>query len=337
MRTYQVKKGDTLYKIARDTLKSEKAWYQIADANEISAPYVLTPGQILNIPSSEDEDLIELFYKHLPLIEGNYPYMYLDSKGFLTIGFGTLISKLDGPRVKSLVRELQKLSSEQLRTDLFETLDQTQVNDLYKEASINLALKKVKSFEFEIGHGKKVNRGKSYVIDIYRRSHLFTHIRQEAIEGAFNELLRKSVLLKAQQAKLGDKYEANSAKSFFTYEGKPGANNLVIKDEKIESMAKEMIKEKIKQLRSYLPTKEGVPGFDGYPFSIRLALLDMAYNMGANKLLNTPASKGGFEQFTKLVKSQQWQKIVETKHYFRRDVSQERNDFVKKCFKEASK
>lgn len=263
--------------------------------------------------------------------------MYLDSEGYLTIGKGSLISKLDGEIVQRLVKNLQVRPYEELKTDQFETFDTDQIEALYREPSIRSALQKVNKFEFEIGHGKKAEKGESYSIDIYKRSPLFAKEKEVAIRAAFDELLRKSVLLKAQQKKLGSKYEPSTAKSFFTYEGKKGSNNLVIDVKEIDVMAKGMIKEKIHHLKQYLPKSGDNPGFDGYPFSVQIALLDMSYNMGAKKLLDTPAIEGGFEQFTKLVKGQQWEEIVKTNHYFRRQVSKDRNKFVKEQFKKAVK
>ena len=287
--------------------------------------------------TSEEDRLIQVFYEHLPMLEGNYPYMYLDSNGYLTIGLGILISKLDCGVITALVQELQRLSYQQLKTDCFEQFETDQINRLYKESSIKSALQKVFKLKFEIGYGRKKGTEKHYSVDIYRRNKLSPDERETKVRAAFDELLRKSILLKAQQKKLGEKYEPNAARSFFSYEGKKGSNHLVIEEKEIESMAKSMIKEKIQQLRHYLPKNVNDPGFDGYPFNVRIALLDMSYNMGAKKLLDSPAIKGGFEQFTKLVNLQQWEEIVKTKHYFRKQVSDERNKFVENCFIKAMK
>ncbi len=50
-RFYVVQAGDGLMKIAREQLGDLKAWRQIADANGISLPYNLKPGQVLRLPT----------------------------------------------------------------------------------------------------------------------------------------------------------------------------------------------------------------------------------------------------------------------------------------------
>jgi len=49
-RTYKVRSGDSLARIARTQMGGEKHWRKLADANGIAAPYVLQLGQVLNIP-----------------------------------------------------------------------------------------------------------------------------------------------------------------------------------------------------------------------------------------------------------------------------------------------
>jgi nucleoid-associated protein YgaU len=51
-RTYQVKEGDTLQKIARDVYGDEDYWNRIAEANRerIGDPPVLYPGLRLKLP-----------------------------------------------------------------------------------------------------------------------------------------------------------------------------------------------------------------------------------------------------------------------------------------------
>lgn len=50
---YIVKKGDHLWKIAQSELKDGYQWVTIANANGIKAPYVVTEGQTLVIPSAD--------------------------------------------------------------------------------------------------------------------------------------------------------------------------------------------------------------------------------------------------------------------------------------------
>lgn len=50
---YTVKKGDHLWKIAQNELKDGYQWVTIANANGIKAPYVVTEGQTLTIPTPD--------------------------------------------------------------------------------------------------------------------------------------------------------------------------------------------------------------------------------------------------------------------------------------------
>jgi nucleoid-associated protein YgaU len=57
MKTYTVKKGDTLSKIARDYLGDAKEYMRIFNANkdQLSDPDEIKPGQVLKIPSMENQ------------------------------------------------------------------------------------------------------------------------------------------------------------------------------------------------------------------------------------------------------------------------------------------
>lgn len=49
---YTVKSGDSLSKIARDVLGNMSVWPEIARLNNISSPYIITPGQQLTLPGA---------------------------------------------------------------------------------------------------------------------------------------------------------------------------------------------------------------------------------------------------------------------------------------------
>jgi nucleoid-associated protein YgaU len=57
MKTYTVKAGDTLSKIARDYLGDANEYMRIFDANkdQLSDPDKIKPGQVLKIPSMEKQ------------------------------------------------------------------------------------------------------------------------------------------------------------------------------------------------------------------------------------------------------------------------------------------
>ncbi len=50
MTTYTVQSGDSLSRIASRVLGNMSLWPQIAALNNISAPYVIYPGQMLQLP-----------------------------------------------------------------------------------------------------------------------------------------------------------------------------------------------------------------------------------------------------------------------------------------------
>lgn len=52
MTTYTVKSGDSLSRIAANVLGNMAQWPQIASLNSISAPYVIYPGQVLQLPGA---------------------------------------------------------------------------------------------------------------------------------------------------------------------------------------------------------------------------------------------------------------------------------------------
>ena len=50
MATYTVRAGDSISKIARDVLGAMGRWPEIAQLNNIAAPYRIFPGQTLQLP-----------------------------------------------------------------------------------------------------------------------------------------------------------------------------------------------------------------------------------------------------------------------------------------------
>lgn len=49
---YTVKSGDSLSRIAANVLGNFALWPQIASLNNLAAPYVIFPGQVLQLPAS---------------------------------------------------------------------------------------------------------------------------------------------------------------------------------------------------------------------------------------------------------------------------------------------
>lgn len=52
-RLYTVQSGDWLTKIARNVLGDETRWPEIAYANDLSHPYVIYTGQVLELPDND--------------------------------------------------------------------------------------------------------------------------------------------------------------------------------------------------------------------------------------------------------------------------------------------
>ena len=59
---YTVKEGDSLSIIARDVLRDMSRWPEIAELNNVKAPFTIFPGQTLTLPSDEAPTTTD-FYK----------------------------------------------------------------------------------------------------------------------------------------------------------------------------------------------------------------------------------------------------------------------------------
>lgn len=59
MATYTVLADDTLSKIARDVMGDLARWPELAALNNIAAPYIIFPGQVLQLPGADARE----FYK----------------------------------------------------------------------------------------------------------------------------------------------------------------------------------------------------------------------------------------------------------------------------------
>jgi len=57
---YEVKSGQNLTVIAEAALGDKNRWKEIAFLNSISHPYIIYPGQVLELPSESDSDIVEV-------------------------------------------------------------------------------------------------------------------------------------------------------------------------------------------------------------------------------------------------------------------------------------
>ncbi|VAW27453.1 hypothetical protein MNBD_BACTEROID06-1343, partial [hydrothermal vent metagenome] len=80
----------------------------------------------------------------------------------------------------------------------------------------------------------------------------------------------------------------------------------------------------------YTELKRLYPDFDDYPTEVRLALLDMIFNLGMTKLRNL------FPKLNKAVKAKKWaEAAAESRRKF--PVSDARNNYVRALFEAAAK
>jgi len=70
-------------------------------------------------------------------------------------------------------------------------------------------------------------------------------------------------------------------------------------------------------------------GFESYPAAAQIGILDMAFNLGNNGLVNK------FPGFTAAARQQDWGSCIEQCH--RRGISEHRNDETKSLFKECQR
>lgn len=73
-RTYIVKEGDTLWDIAQQYYQSGYNWQDLAQANELSSPYLLSVGTEIKIPHVKSRMIAQVKIKTnpLPATHGNY-------------------------------------------------------------------------------------------------------------------------------------------------------------------------------------------------------------------------------------------------------------------------
>lgn len=57
---YTVQSGDSLSKIARDKLGDMERWREVAYINSLSHPYIIHPGQIIQLPDDSSPLVIDI-------------------------------------------------------------------------------------------------------------------------------------------------------------------------------------------------------------------------------------------------------------------------------------
>ena len=57
---YRVKSGESLSVIAQAALGDKNRWPELAHLNNISHPYFIYPGQVIELPSAENSEIVEV-------------------------------------------------------------------------------------------------------------------------------------------------------------------------------------------------------------------------------------------------------------------------------------
>lgn len=97
---------------------------------------------------------------------------------------------------------------------------------------------------------------------------------------------------------------------------------LIMDDPDIDALADKHIDSFYRELRTLYTVGRGYPAnFDSFPHSVKLALFDMIFNVGATKLTNL------FPRFNAAIKLEDWQGAAAEAN--RPDVSPARNAYVK--------
>jgi LysM repeat protein len=90
--TYTVKSGDSLSAIARDVIGNIDLWPNIARLNSISSPYVIKPGQVLQLPDNAASiKVTPAPAMALPVASGSTTITNNTSTSFWGFGIGGLL------------------------------------------------------------------------------------------------------------------------------------------------------------------------------------------------------------------------------------------------------
>lgn len=278
--------------------------------------------------------LIEKFKPEAINFEKYVPYMYLDNFGYLTIGIGHLISKLNGHNVQALVDSLSNQPAEKL-IPMSDIISDTDLNILLqRDGTIKTALDEVQKLQFSI---LKVSQEKDVISNMSSAENIPPTKFAETVKKAFLEMLKQSIKLKAMLKK-NPQFRGYVHSSFFNTTRHLGPNNLIISDTTINNLFIQDTTKKINELESkfsiafyqstlsrmQIVNKSGTStfpdwyrknfgkepiygswkGYDDFPEPVQLALLDMAYNLGAQGLITK------FPYFCQLVREEKWTEVL---------------------------
>lgn len=160
--------------------------------------------------------------------------------------------------------------------------------------------------------------------------HLVTHasamesLRLFSVRNGMRHAIASSLQKRSEYARIahlpwGPRYSAASFKPHTT---------LIMDDRDIDALADKHIDAFYRELQAIYTIGRGYPtNFDGFPHSVKLALFDMIFNLGATKLTNL------FPRFDAAIKSMEWQAAAVESN--RPDVSPMWNAYVKDLLRRA--
>ncbi len=82
---YRVKGGDNLTKIAREALGDAQRWPEIAHLNGLRIPYLIYPGQVLELPPREGSGIVEVTIETPAAIAQNAPHKQISPAAVLVV------------------------------------------------------------------------------------------------------------------------------------------------------------------------------------------------------------------------------------------------------------
>lgn len=260
--------------------------------------------------AKESGAFVDWFIKNLLKSEGLCQCMYLDTRGNITIGYGRLLLGLDLAN-PNFNLELTKLQAKEVYKDYNKVILERIKNNL-KDFGV---FKTCKNASID-------SSGKIICPD----EKLAVVASDEEIQNAINYLVDLSA--KRQKSAILQRFPA---KTYFNKEENP----IFLDVSALDRVAKHDVEQKIKEIKTAvnLENKKCFADYDTYPVGAQLALLDMAYNVGANRL----AKK--FKSLTHLIMEQKWQTIANEleptskKPYFSRvGIQASRNEVTKILF-----
>lgn len=294
------------------------------------------------------EGVMEEFYQFLMESENNIPHLYLDSKGYPTVGCGHLLGFdwkdfWEEKEVQKLIEKLKKQVKDQNLTQdkrfqnftypehilEFFTLEDEEIATLFNIQAVSFTFLEALDLSFRVSSGEKVSKSKILNLS----PGLFAH--EQRVFDVYSYKLKLALFFYVRQSVLNRAANNNpfSGTAFYHKEH----NNLILDGEFIKKLGYSDIKLKIFQLEDQLKKaisnlKKKNPtamtsSFSSFPLPAQKALLDLKYN-GAH--LSSALLESAVQQ--------KWDQLLDPSKYGRNvKTYEDRNAVVKELFEEALK